>query len=184
MLYACICIIWLSSEILLNRILRAKQEDKQQSDRKSLMIIWVTAMIAMPVAQFISNKYPSPISSYAGISYIGMGMIIAGMIFRFIAVYTLGRYFTVNVTIRTDHKIVKEGMYKYLRHPSYLGSLFSFFGNGIALNNWFGLLICFVPVLLAFMYRMKVEEELLSANFGQQYIDYKKQTWRLIPFVY
>jgi protein-S-isoprenylcysteine O-methyltransferase Ste14 len=184
MLYTCICIIWLTSEILLNRILRAKQEDKQKSDRQSLMIIWVTIMIVMPVAQFVSSWHPAPISNYEGTSYIGMGMIVAGMIFRFIAVYTLGRYFTVNVTIRAEHKIVKEGMYKYLRHPSYLGSLFSFLGNGFALNNRIGLLICFVPVLLAFMYRMKVEEELLTANFGQQYVDYKKQTWRLIPFVY
>lgn len=184
MLYTCICILWLTSEILLNRILRAKQEDKQQSDRQSLMIIWITIMVVMPAAQFVSAKHPAPISDHEYISYIGMGMIIAGMIFRFVAVYTLGRYFTVNVTIRTDHKIVKEGMYKYLRHPSYLGSLFSFFGNGFALNNRFGLLICFVPVLLAFMYRIKVEEELLTANFGQQYLDYKKQTWRLIPFIY
>jgi protein-S-isoprenylcysteine O-methyltransferase Ste14 len=184
MLYAVICVIWLASEILLNRILRAGKEDKQKSDRQSLMIIWITIMIAMPTAQFVSAMYRIPISNYAGISYIGMGMIIAGMIFRFIAVYTLGRYFTVNVTIRAEHKIVKDGLYKYLRHPSYLGSLFSFFGNGLALNNRIGLLICFVPVLLAFMYRMKVEEELLTANFGQQYVDYKKQTWRLLPFVY
>ncbi|SFE66760.1 Protein-S-isoprenylcysteine O-methyltransferase Ste14 [Chitinophaga sp. CF118] len=184
MLYAVICIIWLTSEILLNRILRAGKEDKQKSDRQSLMIIWITIMSVMPAAQFISAMYPAPISTYRGTSYIGMGMIVAGMLFRFFAVYTLGRYFTVNVTIRSDHKIVKEGLYKYLRHPSYLGSLFSFFGNGFALNNRIGLFICFVPVLVAFLYRMKVEEELLVSNFGQEYVDYKKQTWRLIPFVY
>jgi len=113
-----------------------------------------------------------------------MGMIVTGMIFRFIAVYTLGRYFTVNVTIRKDHRIIQQGLYKYLRHPSYLGSLFSFLGNGFALNNWYGMLIVFIPVLLAFMNRIRVEEELLISNFGQEYIDYKKRTWRLLPFVY
>jgi protein-S-isoprenylcysteine O-methyltransferase Ste14 len=184
MLYLFICFIWISSEIILNRIFRAGEEDKQHADRRSLITIWVTIMIVMPIAQFISYKYPNPISSYAYTSYIGMGMIVAGMIFRFIAVYTLGRYFTVNVTIRTDHKIIQQGLYKYLRHPSYLGSVFSFFGNGFALNNWYGMFIVFIPVLLAFMNRMRVEEELLISNFGQEYIDYKKRTWRLIPFVY
>jgi protein-S-isoprenylcysteine O-methyltransferase Ste14 len=164
--------------------LRAGKEDKQKSDRQSLMIMWVTIMIVMPMAQLISGRYAAPISNYPGTTYIGMAMILAGMIFRFIAVYTLGRYFTVNVTIRTDHKIVKEGLYKYLRHPAYLGSLFSFLGNGFALNNWIGLGLCFVPVLLAFMYRMKIEEELLTANFGQEYMEYKKHSWRLIPFIY
>lgn len=184
MLYLCVCFIWITSEIILNRIFRAGQEDKQHSDRRSLITIWVTIMIVMPVAQYISGRYPKPISSYEYTSYIGMGMIVAGMIFRFIAVYTLGRYFTVNVTIRTDHKIIQQGLYKYLRHPSYLGSLFSFLGNGFALNNWYGMLIVFIPVTLIFMNRMRIEEELLISNFGQEYIDYKKRTWSLIPFVY
>ncbi|SEW11290.1 Isoprenylcysteine carboxyl methyltransferase (ICMT) family protein [Chitinophaga sp. YR573] len=184
MLYLCICFIWITSEIILNRIFRAGQEDKQHSDRRSLITIWVTIMIVMPVAQYISGRYSNPINSYEYTSYFGMGMIVAGMLFRFIAVYTLGRYFTVNVTIRRDHKIIQQGLYKYLRHPSYLGSLFSFLGNGFALNNWYGMLIVFIPVTLAFMNRMRVEEELLISNFGQEYIDYKKRTWRLIPFVY
>lgn len=184
MLYPVICFIWITSEILLNRILRAKKEDKQDADRQSLMYMWITIMIVMPLAHLVSLKYPAPISSNEGIRYIGMGLIISGMLFRFIAVYMLGRYFTVNVTIRTDHKIVQQGLYKYLRHPSYLGSLLSFFANGIALNNWISWIISFVPVLLTFMYRMKIEEALLTENFGEDYINYKKKTWRLIPFVY
>jgi protein-S-isoprenylcysteine O-methyltransferase Ste14 len=46
------------------------------------------------------------------------------------------------------------------------------------------MLIVFIPVTLVFMNRMRIEEELLISNFGQEYIDYKKRTWRLIPFVY
>jgi len=184
MLYPIVCILWLSSEILLNRILRAKKEDKQKADRQSLLAMWITIMIVMPIAHFVSMKYPAPISNYEGTSFIGIGLIIAGMLYRFVAIYTLGRYFTVNVTIRTDHKIVKQGLYKYVRHPAYFGSLLSFFANGIALNNWYSWVITFIPVFIAFTYRMKVEEELLIENFGQEYIDYKNQTKRLIPFIY
>jgi protein-S-isoprenylcysteine O-methyltransferase Ste14 len=90
----------------------------------------------------------------------------------------------VDVAIRADHKIVKAGIYGCLRHPSYLGLLISFIGNALAFNSWAAVLIGFVPVLIVFLYRIKIEEALLVSNFGQEYLDYKKGTWRLIPFVY
>jgi protein-S-isoprenylcysteine O-methyltransferase Ste14 len=183
-IHTIITIIWVCSEILLNRLFRSAQTDKQHADKQSLRIIWITIAIALPTAQYLKHVVDLPISHSSGLHNIGSAMIVAGMIFRFIAVYTLGRYFTVDVAIRSDHRIVKRGMYQYLRHPSYLGSLISFLGNGFALNNWIGLAVSFIPVLLAFMYRMKVEEELLVANFGQAYLDYKKETKKLLPFVY
>lgn len=186
-LHHIIAAIWILSEVLLNRLVRSSKSDKTQGDKQSLRYIWITIMIALPLAHILSRQtaFPVfPISSSPVIVQAGLILIVAGMIYRFIAIYTLGRYFTVDVAIRSDHKIVRKGMYKYMRHPSYLGSLLSFLGNGFALNSWFGLVIGFVPVLLTFLYRMKVEEELLVTNFGQEYKDYKKETWRLIPFVY
>jgi protein-S-isoprenylcysteine O-methyltransferase Ste14 len=96
----------------------------------------------------------------------------------------LGRFFTVNVTIRDDHKLIQSGFYKYLRHPSYTGSLLSFLGFGLSLDNWLSLAIIFLPTLFAFIYRMKVEENVLSEQFGEQYQDYILKTKRIIPFIY
>lgn len=183
-LHLFIAVIWVTSEILLNRLLRSSQSDKTRSDRQSLRIIWITIMISLPLAHLLSWQLNWPISASSLVSDIGLGLIVAGMLFRFTAIYTLGRYFTVDVAIRTDHKIVKAGVYRYLRHPSYLGMLISFFGNALAFNSWYAVLIGFLPVLGAVLYRIKIEEELLISNFGQGYIDYKKGTWRLIPFIY
>ncbi|SHM46115.1 isoprenylcysteine carboxylmethyltransferase family protein [Chitinophaga sp. CF418] len=183
-LHLFIAVIWVTSEILLSRLLRSSQSDKTRADKQSLRIIWITIMIALPLAHFLSWQLSWPISTSALVPDIGLGLIVAGMLFRFTAIYTLGRYFTVDVAIRADHKIVKSGMYRYLRHPSYLGMLISFFGNALAFNSWIAVLIGFLPVLGAVLYRMKIEEELLISNFGQEYLDYKKGTWRLIPFVY
>lgn len=183
-LHLIIAVIWVSSEILLSRLLRSSQSDKTRADKQSLRIIWITIMIALPPAHLLSLQLNWPISASTLLPNVGLGMIIAGMLFRFTAIYTLGRYFTVDVAIRTDHKIVKFGLYRYLRHPSYLGMLISFLGNALAFNNWIVVLIGFLPVLGAVLYRMKIEEELLVSNFGQEYIDYRKETWRLIPFIY
>jgi protein-S-isoprenylcysteine O-methyltransferase Ste14 len=183
-LHLFVVVIWILSEILLNRFLRSSQTDKTHADRQSLRSIWITIMVALPVAHILSLYTPFRIGSSPAVIQTGLILIVAGMIYRFIAIYTLGRYFTVDVAIRQDHRIIRKGMYSYMRHPSYLGSLISFLGNGFVLNNWIGLAVSFIPVLIAFLYRIKVEEELLVLNFGQEYLDYKKKTWRLIPFVY
>jgi len=183
-LHPIIGIIWVSSEILLSRLRRSSDTDKIRADKKSLPVMWITIMISLPVAHVLSLQLHTPISTSAVVYNTGLILMVTGMIYRFIAIYTLGRYFTVDVAIRSDHHIVKRGMYRLTRHPSYLGMLISFFGNGLALNSWLGLAISFIPVLIAVLRRVKVEEDVLIGNFGQEYLDYKKVTWRLIPFVY
>lgn len=183
-LHLFIAVIWVASEVLLNSMFRSSQSDKTRADKRSLRIIWITIMITLPLAHFLSTQVYRPLSKTSVAYYTGLTLMVAGMVFRFISIYTLGRYFTVDVAIRTDHRIVRKGVYKYLRHPSYLGVLISFFGNALAFNSWVTVLLGFLPVLVAFLYRMKVEEELLVSNFGQEYIDYRKGSWRLIPFVY
>ncbi|WP_379967334.1 methyltransferase family protein [Epilithonimonas sp. UC225_85] len=71
-----------------------------------------------------------------------------------------------------------------MRHPSYSASLLTFLGLGLYLNNWFALAVAFIPPFLAFLYRIKIEEEALTEQFGKDYTDYKEQTKKLIPFIY
>lgn len=96
----------------------------------------------------------------------------------------LGKYFTVDVTIKKDHQLKTDGFYKYVRHPSYAFSLLTFLGLAIVLNNYISAVIVFVPVFLMFLYRIKIEEKVLTEQFGSDYSDYMKKTKRLIPFIY
>ena len=176
--------IWLLSEILLNRLLRAKATDQQEADKNSLRLIWLTVVLAIFAATYISAKIYLPISAYAYITEIGLAVIIAGIILRLFIVRTLGKFFTVDVTIRKGHQLLKTGFYKKLRHPSYFASLISFIGYGISLNNWLSLILILIAVLTVFIYRISVEEKTLIAHFGNEYLDYKKKTYAIIPFIY
>jgi len=178
------CLIWFLTEVLLNRLLRSKDTDRQHADKNSLMIIWITVVLANAIAVYISMNFRSPIYSSPIFHLVGLGIIIAGIIIRFIAVYTLGPFFTVDVTIREGHKLKRDGMYKYLRHPSYFASLLSFVGFGISLNNWVSLVLIVTAVLIVFIYRIKIEEKTLTEQFGEEYLDYKKTTSGIIPFIY
>ena len=164
--------------------MRSKARDKKDQDKKSLAFIWITILISMTVAIYISINYYFPISTSHAIKYFGSGLIFTGVLLRGMVISSLGKYFTADVTIRQGHQLKKDGFYKYLRHPSYSASLLSFIGFGISLNNWVSLIIIVAAILFAFIRRINIEEKTLTEYFGQEYIDYKKNTHRLIPFIY
>jgi protein-S-isoprenylcysteine O-methyltransferase Ste14 len=154
-----IYILWILSEIILNRLFRAGKSDQQSRDKKTEFVLWITIAIAVTSAVFATFICALPISRHPQTSLLGLILIFIGIIFRFVAIKQLGRFFTVDVTIRKDHQLMQNGFYKYLRHPSYTGSLLSFLGFGLSLNNWMSLGFAFIPVLLAFIRRMNIEEK-------------------------
>jgi protein-S-isoprenylcysteine O-methyltransferase Ste14 len=184
MIFIIIWSFWFISEIALNRLLRSNQNDKKDKDKNTIRIIWITIGVANSLGIIFSFFSDFLISNVYAIPFAGLIIIIIGMLFRFFAIWSLGKLFTVDVTIRKNHTIKKDGIYKIIRHPSYLGSLISFFGFGISLNNWVSLLIIIIPVTTAMINRIKIEEKLLIEHFGIDYLEYMKKTYRLMPFVY
>jgi protein-S-isoprenylcysteine O-methyltransferase Ste14 len=84
---------------------------------------------------------------------------------------------------RDDAEIVRQGPYRLVRHPSYLGTLLSLLGLGLALGN----LLSLAAALLGFagnLWRIKVEEDALRGSARIAYADYMARTWRLVPFVW
>lgn len=180
--------LWLASEVFYKQRLASNETDKKGKDKSSLNILWVIIILSISLSIFVSyirfGTLSLMMSESIWIIYLGLLLIFAGIVSRIFIIKSLGKYFTVDVTIRKEHKIKKDGIYSILRHPSYAASLLTFFGLGIYLNNWFSLAIAFIPPFLAFLYRINVEEKALIEQFGQDYIDYKRQTKKLIPFIY
>jgi protein-S-isoprenylcysteine O-methyltransferase Ste14 len=116
--------------------------------------------------------------------YGGAVLIAAGLVIRWSAIRTLGRFFTVKVTVREGHRVVKEGLYRHVRHPSYSGALLAFVGLAVSFASWATLLVILVPVFAAMGYRIHVEEQALAAGLGEEYRAYQRETRRLVPGVY
>jgi len=152
---------------------------------KSSLTIWMAADLTIPLGVIVGFTEIGRAQTKGNLLGIcGIVLMLAGICVRWIAIYTLGKYFTRTVTILDDHHIVQSGLYKYLRHPSYSGFLLGNLGLGLAFSNWLSLIIIFVPTLAAALYRMHVEEKALAQTFGSEYIDYCRATDRLIPKVY
>ena len=117
------------------------------------------------------------------VRYLGVAIFIVGIVLRLAPVFVLGRRFSGLVAIQQDHELVTGGLYRVIRHPSYLGLLLGLFGWALVFRSAIGVLVSLllIPPLVA---RMNSEEALLESEFGQQYADYRRRTWRLLPFLY
>lgn len=122
--------------------------------------------------------------AFSPIIWIGMFLVVVGLFIRWYAIYSLGKSFQVNVTIVKDQQLVKNGIYKLVRHPSYTGLILYYLGMGLMMHNYICLLILIALPVFAVGMRIQKEEQFLTDHFGAEYIDYCKHSNRLFPFIY
>lgn len=90
---------------------------------------------------------------------------------------------TAKLKIVKDHQLVKDGLYKHIRHPIYLGEILRNLGFVVIFSSVYGILI----VLLASIFlhfRIEIEEKMLVDIFGDEYKTYRRNTKRILPFIY
>jgi protein-S-isoprenylcysteine O-methyltransferase Ste14 len=178
-------LIFLASELLLTLTRRSRSKTGTKQDRSTLGIIWLVIAVSILAGIFVALNFRAAALSYGRIFAIaGVVLFAAGLLLRWWAIITLGRFFTVDVTIEKDHELVERGPFRIVRHPSYIGVLLAFVGFALSLRNWAALLVILVPIGAAFIRRMNVEEDALSRALDPHYADYMKRTKRLVPFVY
>lgn len=115
---------------------------------------------------------------------LGLALLVVGITIRWTAIRALGKYFTSTVVIKEDHRLIRSGLYKHVRHPAYTGALVAHLGLGLCFSNWFSLAFSSIPYFVAAFYRMRVEDQALRDAFGDEYLEYSTATKRLIPKVY
>jgi protein-S-isoprenylcysteine O-methyltransferase Ste14 len=118
-----------------------------------------------------------------GVRWVGVLLYSVGGVLRIAPIFILGRRFSGLVAIQPEHRLVTDGLYGAIRHPSYLGLFILTLGWGCAFRSGVGVLIAVLMLFVLFA-RIDAEERLLSETFGREYDAYRAHTWRLVPFVY
>ena len=116
--------------------------------------------------------------------YLGDGLVVVGAIVRAWAIHALGAFFTTVVAVQGGHRLVEDGPYRWVRHPSYTGALLSLLGFPLAVGSPLGLLLALLLLPPAFLYRIRVEEAALVGGLGESYRRYIGRTRRLLPGIY
>ncbi|KAK0475436.1 hypothetical protein IW261DRAFT_479093 [Armillaria novae-zelandiae] len=133
----------------------------------------------------------------------GNFLTIVGTVIRLQCYRTLGRLFTFELSIRQDHRLVSEGPYAVVRHPSYTGMILTITGAICSqysgswlmecglLDMWFGKVLVIYWLLVAgavvtsLILRIAVEDRLLQRKFGNEWVEWnRKVPYGLIPWVY
>jgi protein-S-isoprenylcysteine O-methyltransferase Ste14 len=86
--------------------------------------LWDIANALEPIGMILGFTNVGRISTGSSLlASLGPSLLVAGIAVRWTAIHTLGKYFTSTVVIKNDHRLIRAGLYKYLRHPAYTGAL-------------------------------------------------------------
>jgi len=154
-------------------------------DRHSLILLWTIIVVSLWFGIQMIWLFPRATVPYLrGFYLFGFLLFLGGLILRWYSIGYLGRYFTVDVSISAEHKLIDSGPYRYIRNPTYTGALLAFLGLGFCFGNWLSILFLTLPIIAAFLWRIRIEERALTDALGENYRAYAERTRRLIPFVY
>ena len=115
--------------------------------------------------------------------WLGVALFAVGGVLRLAPTFALGRRFSGLVAIQPGHRLETTGLYGVIRHPSYLGLIVMMLGWALAFRALAGLLLA-TGAVWTLLARIRSEEALLEAHFGEEYAAYRARTHRLIPGIY
>src|SRR5262245_41187922 len=91
-----------------------------------------------------------------------------GVAFAIWAREHLGRMWSGMVTLKEDHRLIRSGPYRVVRHPIYTGLLFGLFGVALIRGN-LAALLAIALFAAGFARKIVLEERMLSEHFGEEY---------------
>lgn len=171
-------------ELFLSRRNQAEIIIVKSGDKRSLLLLTICITVGYWLSFIIASSKTGRIYHWNTLFIIGSIVASSGLIIRITSIIKLKQLFTYTVAKLENHELIETGLYKYIRHPGYLGQLIIFLGTSICLSNWASMIIMIIPVLAGYLNRMNVEEKFMIKELGQKYVDYRKRTKRLIPMIY
>ncbi len=179
--------LWVAGEVGLVIATRTRKgSGGSVRDRGSLAVLWLTIVASTVVGITYGEMHePTMFGGAHWIRTVSLVLLLAALAFRWTAIVTLGRWFSVNVAIRESQALQTGGVFSIVRHPSYTGLLLTFFAIALHTRNWLAFAIVLVPCTLALIYRITIEEQALRGAFGEAYTQYAARVrCRIIPGIW
>ena len=172
---------WFLSELAILRT--AHDRSGSNVDRRSMQLL-ASSNLFIPwlcIALYLLGIGANAFSP--ALKIIGVGIMLTGFCIRWAGMWTLRKFFSANVAVQSDHRLIVQGPYRFVRHPGYFGGWLAFAGFGIALNNAIAIVLLVLCTAPAFLFRIAIEERALREAFAD-YADYSRRVSRFVPFVW
>ena len=143
-----------------------------------LIVIVLLATTRIPLPWLYFQLWPAGLWPF----WLGAAVTVAGLLFAVWAREHLGRNWSRSVTIKQGHELISTGPYALVRHPIYTGILAGFLGMAVAISQVRGFL-AFALFFLALWIKLRMEEQWMRSQFGEEYANYARHTAALIPYL-
>lgn len=145
-----------------------------------LLVLLLIPLAIPPLSAYAERAGWAPMPGGTALRWAGVAISAAGLLVRIVAMARLGSRFSPFVAVQRDHALETRGIYRFVRHPGYLGSWLASLGAVLAFGSaaTLPLAVLFFWVLAA---RARREEEVLERHFGDDYRDYRKRSSGILP---
>ena len=159
-----------------------KSERRVNSQEKFLLGMLFLAMFFLPLFYSATSwldfgNYSLPVwAGWLGVVLIGLALLVFWR-----AHADLGLNWSPSLEIRTEHKLITNGIFGYIRHPMYASQWIWVIAQPLLIQNWvagFLNLLVFIPF---YILRVRAEEQLMIDTFGDEYREYMKKTGAVFP---
>ena len=156
-----------------------------RDDRGTYLAIQLTLLAAALLAVWgvrrPAGRLPGP-----GWAWVTVGLVLAwaGIALRGWSLLTMGTEFRRTLVEGGDRRLVTDGPFRFVRHPSYTGVLLALAGIGLALDDRVALLALAILPPIGFVIRIRAEEPELRRTFGAAYDAYADGKARLVPGIW
>jgi uncharacterized protein (TIGR03435 family) len=114
------------------------------------------------------------------VRWVGVPLVVVGTIIRLVSRLALGKQFSVHVQTTPGHRLITTGIYRFIRHPLYLGLICLLLGFPLCFGSVAGL-ACGLVVAATVLHRIRTEEAALAGWFPDEYRQYQARTHKFIP---
>lgn len=150
-------------------------------------ILWIVLLLLIVTRFLIPDKglhiFRATTVLFPPVQPFGIVLTIIGLVIAIVARKTLADNWSADVELKKDHKLITEGVYKYVRHPIYTGIILMGIGTILVMQTIYSI-IFYLAMIIFLTYKLKKEEKLLLQHFPNDYPGYMKKTKALIPFIY
>jgi protein-S-isoprenylcysteine O-methyltransferase Ste14 len=164
---------------VLAQILYEDRPKKQAGLITNLLIITPFVLV---FGLFYLGHYFGTYESTLATRIAGTVITVLGMTGYILSHLYLRRNWSLSASIKEGHKLVKNGPYRFVRHPMYSSMTVMVLGSGLLTANY-AIILCTLVVGIVYYIRARKEEELLKEEFPE-YDRYARETRMLIPGVF
>jgi protein-S-isoprenylcysteine O-methyltransferase Ste14 len=161
------------------------RDKTRKSDRASLVGIAIQTLSLPAVWMFPRRDQTAILPLGFWFQFLNTILVVAVVIVSLwmmsASLRALGKQWSLQARVLENHKLVREGPYRLVRHPIYTGMLGMIVAGGLAWSHWTGFLIALLLFAIGTAIRVRSEERLLREQFGAAFDDYKRSVPAVVP---